>query len=1231
MTTVSNFLYTYPNQKDEENFYLNNGFDKFNDTIFKKKEFNEKKLKKDPESVLNKGDLYNHQIIVSRFISPYTTYDGLLLFQGLGSGKTCSAVAIAEGIKDKRASRRAYVLTRGTGLQKNFIDQLVHVCTDGRYIPPNYKKLTDKEKYIRSKKLYSDFYSFETYVRFAKQIKELRKSNNFVEIANRMFGECLFIIDEAHNIRTKEKLKDEMIDVYDNLFALFQVLKNKRVVLLTGTPMKDVPDEIGGLMNLLLPKENLLPTGKAFREQFVKSDGSIKNSEVISKSILGRVSYLRTVLTDVNKKFIGEKNVGELKHFIVYPNKMSEFQTNIYNNALNADASEEGPSGIFINTRQAALCVGPDGSWGKDIDNKGLLKLLNAEKNKSDKLEVLKKYSKKYADVVQKIIEKPDELSFAYISLVSGSGAILFGKILSSFGYAKGNGKETTKGRRYVIITNETTSSGGAENIIKGFNNPKNMKGDYIQVIIGSRVIGEGFSLKNVRQCHVLTPFWNYTEVDQSIARTLRLNSHKDLINAGINPTVRIFQHVAVPNYSNIQVIDKVFEGTEDLDEDKIEELESDLEDDMFAEIEDALQLSEIESDEDDGGDGDAPAFKPVRDTRPVIDDDMFGEIEDALNDDDDDDDDDDLFGEIEDALNDDDDDDDEEDDFELMRKAMEQAQNKPEISQKSPIYSYSLDSDVEVDDDDDDDTPNYKPIGDDVVRPQRDIYSYSLDSDVEVDDDTPNYNPIDNDVINSKRDIYSYSLDSDVEFDNDDDTPNYNPIDNDFGFSSLPEEVDEEFQVVEGTLLKKSFNSIDLYMYTVSEVKDVAIKGVERILKQSAFDCALNYDRNYNKNDVKGSRECDYQKCEYTCTGISPTDMANPIKAPTLNSYQNLYEKEYMNKVVEDIKKLFRTRWNNHIMGVLSDLKSKYSDFQIYQGIVNIISNNLPIKNMNGTISYLRYTGNTLFLVDNIRTNKPYMENQYAKNTILDKSTTLKRFLEIYKAEKTSRILKKIPDTSDNNERWVLIKQMDKAYVQKLIEASVNKRGGSEMNKWIRSIFDPFIFKGKDGKYFTTFTFNSKCRGEGNVFDDCEEKEQNELNILIANRFNKIIPYYGIINETTNEFLIRDVSNPAVLNRVKGRVCGTWKPKDLIERIILPANIKPQSFGNLNSMGTQEMIDDIMGDKKTSKIFTKSELSKMNEDDLRITTYWIKKSRPQICSILAEWFIKNNKFQRTF
>ena len=46
--------------------------------------------------------LLEHQKIVKSYISPDTPFHGVLLYHGLGSGKTCSAISIAEGLKQER-------------------------------------------------------------------------------------------------------------------------------------------------------------------------------------------------------------------------------------------------------------------------------------------------------------------------------------------------------------------------------------------------------------------------------------------------------------------------------------------------------------------------------------------------------------------------------------------------------------------------------------------------------------------------------------------------------------------------------------------------------------------------------------------------------------------------------------------------------------------------------------------------------------------------------------------------------------------------------------------------------------------------------------------------------------------------------------------------------------------------------------------------------------------------
>ena len=84
---------------DDYKPYPNYNNSNFIQEISDKKEFyyNKNKFDKDNNpSDTQKFILSNHQIFLKNFMNDKTPYKGLLLFHGVGTGKTCSAVSIAE-------------------------------------------------------------------------------------------------------------------------------------------------------------------------------------------------------------------------------------------------------------------------------------------------------------------------------------------------------------------------------------------------------------------------------------------------------------------------------------------------------------------------------------------------------------------------------------------------------------------------------------------------------------------------------------------------------------------------------------------------------------------------------------------------------------------------------------------------------------------------------------------------------------------------------------------------------------------------------------------------------------------------------------------------------------------------------------------------------------------------------------------------------------------------------
>lgn len=77
------------------------------------------------------------------------------------------------------------------------------------------------------------------------------------------------------------------------------------------------------------------------------------------------------------------------------------------------------------------------------------------------------------------------------------------------------------------------------------FNNIENKDGKYIKIVIGSQVMNEGITLRNIKEVHVLDVHFNLGRVDQVIGRGIRFCTHQDIMNEqNLYPKVEIFKYV---------------------------------------------------------------------------------------------------------------------------------------------------------------------------------------------------------------------------------------------------------------------------------------------------------------------------------------------------------------------------------------------------------------------------------------------------------------------------------------------------------------------------------------------------------------------------------------------------------------------------------------------------------------------------------------------------------------
>lgn len=235
-------------------------------------------------------DLLLHQKIVRDYLNLYTPYRGLLLYHGLGSGKTCTSIAIAEGMK---TSKRVFIMTPAS-LKMNFFSEMKK-CGDHLYKKNQYwefisidgnpeyvgilsKALSLSTEYIRENggawlvnitkpSNYTELSSDEQ-LQVDVQLNEMIRSKytdiNYNglnmkkmqaltgDFSRNPFDNAVIVIDEAHNFvsRIVNKIKQPKSINY-MLYHYLMSATNARVVLLTGTPIINYPNEIGILYNIL--------------------------------------------------------------------------------------------------------------------------------------------------------------------------------------------------------------------------------------------------------------------------------------------------------------------------------------------------------------------------------------------------------------------------------------------------------------------------------------------------------------------------------------------------------------------------------------------------------------------------------------------------------------------------------------------------------------------------------------------------------------------------------------------------------------------------------------------------------------------------------------------------------------------------------------------------------------------------------------------------------------------
>lgn len=612
-----------------------------------------------------------HQKFVKNFMSFSTPYNSLLLYHGLGTGKTCSAMGICEEMRNymrKTGSTQKIIVIASPNVQDNFKSQLFNKdrlqkvngkwnldsCVGNILIDEvsNFSSQNfTREKLVSNvNKIIRKYYTFMGYQEFANFAKNrIDKGLDSVAMSDEqkqdikrkriqaIFSNRLVVVDEAHNLRpSNTKVKG----VGTMLMEIVKNTSNMRLLLLSATPMYNSPLEIVWLLNLMCLNDRvpLLEMNEVFDKKgnlkkMVDDNGNVLEigAKKLAQKMSGRISFVRgdnpfTFPFSIYPSEFDEKHsvkalepypekalngvaiLEPLTHLDCYLTKAGKHQRVLYKAILDELRSimedkdtgkkmedMEGFGYTFLQPLLDSLIISypldDDATSGSSSGDKvgqsvmdytgkaGLDIVMTSTKKAGNnvdytyKKEIVENYGRvfsldslgDFSGKIKSIMESilgSDGIVMIYSQFLEGS-LIPIALALEELGFERtsvaGAPSMFSNDERQTIASNNPKMKGAKYSFISGnaVYSPSNRKelaqlvsddnknGEQVKVVLISRAGSEGLDFKNIRQMHILEPWYNTKRVEQIIGRAVRNCSHKTLPFEKRN--VQIFLHATNP------------------------------------------------------------------------------------------------------------------------------------------------------------------------------------------------------------------------------------------------------------------------------------------------------------------------------------------------------------------------------------------------------------------------------------------------------------------------------------------------------------------------------------------------------------------------------------------------------------------------------------------------------------------------------------------------------------
>jgi hypothetical protein len=542
----------------------------------------------DPCKRKTKLELRKYQEFLSSFLDFRSPYKDILVYHGMGSGKTGSVINIYNILYNYTPGWNVFILIKAS-LRGSWLDELKLWLSKNEY-----ETRFNNIRFIH----YDSPFADRDFLNAIKQSDSSKKS--------------IFIFDEVHNFinnvynNITSKTGKRAYVIYDYIQQEKKENNDTRIILMTGTPAVNNPYEIALIFNLLRP--GIFPNSEIkFRELYISNNKlRADKKNMFQRRIMGLISYY----SGSSKEYFAQKKYHNIyvrmdslqekvyEHFEYIEDQMEKKNRNkpkgksgkvsstyraftrssanfgfpVMSSSLTGE-NRPRPSNFRVSEKDSQrILEGKKEKLSKEegdkvnyIDYEDMMKLYVKsfhkylsdikEKDKSSIENDIEVFKKKYDYNFSKFWKNHEKKSNLLKALYSCSckmtnmimnsfkstgpvlmfsnyvrmeGLEIIKVYLKYFGFASFN---SGKGKDYFRYTefHGSISMEERNKNRKAFNNTSNTHGKLIRIILISPAGSEGISLSNVKQVHVLDPYWNEVRIHQLIARAIRQCSHADL------------------------------------------------------------------------------------------------------------------------------------------------------------------------------------------------------------------------------------------------------------------------------------------------------------------------------------------------------------------------------------------------------------------------------------------------------------------------------------------------------------------------------------------------------------------------------------------------------------------------------------------------------------------------------------------------------------------------------